>query len=111
MVKEELTKVQEAQIYCVKHGHALYIYKFWGYVHCGRCGDQIGDTLASCFPCDERIEVACSTSPCKHCDPIFKKLSKIDKKILRRLKADHKKEKFSDHEKILKDIDFEVTKK
>lgn len=109
MVEKQLTKVQEAEIYCVKNGHADYIYKCWGYVHCGRCGQQIGDTLGGVFPCDKIIEVACDASPCKHCDPIYKKLSKMDKKILRRLKADHKKEKFSDHEKILKDINFDAS--
>jgi len=44
-----LTQKQEAQIYCVKHGHAKFIWSFFDYVHCGRCGEQIGDTLAGIF--------------------------------------------------------------
>ena len=49
MSEMKLTKRQEAQIYCIKHGHAKYFWSFFGYAHCGRCGEQIGDSLAGVF--------------------------------------------------------------
>ena len=101
MGTKKLTQEQKAQIYCVKHGHAPYIYKFWGYVHCGRCGEQIGDTLVSMFPCDKRAVIGCPDKPCSTCDPIVKKLNKMDKEIYRRLS---KWEGLHDHEKILRGI-------
>jgi hypothetical protein len=40
-------------MYCIRHGHANYVTKFWGYIHCGRCGEQIGDQLGSIFDTKE----------------------------------------------------------
>lgn len=35
-------------IYCaVTRRHSRFITSFWGYQYCGRCGEQIGDTLGS----------------------------------------------------------------
>lgn len=77
-----LTKEQKLKIYCVKHGHAKYVKKFWGYVHCGRCGEQIGDQLAGCFDTTGLMVVG---HKCKVCDKVRKTLSKIDLKIVERL--------------------------
>jgi thioredoxin-related protein len=101
----KLTKQQEAEIYCVKHGHASYVYTFWGYVHCGRCSNQIGDRLGSIFPMDKKIVIGCKDKPCEHCDPIYKKLNKMDKKICDYLKKNYLKPKF-DHDKAIAKIDF-----
>lgn len=32
-------------IWCVLFGHTYFITSFFGYQYCGRCNDQIGDTL------------------------------------------------------------------
>ena len=90
---------QKAQIYCIKHGHADYIWNFFGYVHCGRCGEQIGDTLAGVFDTTNKIFVG---HKCKTCSKLKKKLSSLDKKILVRL--ERSKDSFYDYEKILKEV-------
>ena len=92
---------QKAQIYCVKHGHADYVWMFFGYVHCGRCGEQIGDRLASVFDTTNKILIG---HKCKTCHKLEKKLSLLDKKILNKLKKD--KDEFFDYEKILKKVNF-----
>jgi len=87
-----LTKEQKRKIYCVKHGHAKYITKCWGYVYCGRCGEQIGDQLASCFDTTKLLVVGCNKTPCFDCDPIRKSLNKMDLAILKELEAEMESE-------------------
>lgn len=98
----QLTKEQQAQIYCVKHGHADYIWNFFGYVHCGRCGQQIGDRLGGYFDTTNKMFL---NHDCKTCNKIKKQLSKIDKEIVKRL------EKWGntsyDYAKILEGIKFQ----
>ena len=96
----ELTKEQEAQIYCVKHGHANYVWSFFGYVHCGRCSQQIGDQLAGVF--DTRGMIV-PGHDCEVCNTLKKTLSPLDKKILKRLEKT--KDKLYDYEKILKRLE------
>ena len=96
----QLTKEQEAEIHCVKHGHADYIWNCFGYVQCGRCGRQIGDRLAGIFDTTNKIWVG---HKCETCDSLKKKLSPLDKQILRRLE---KTEGSYDYEKILDGISF-----
>lgn len=96
------TQVQKARIFCIKHGHAPYVYCFWGYVYCGRCGTQIGDRIGSIFLADKVIVIGCKDKHCKNCDPIKKKLSALDKEILKRLTKQYKKEgAILDNEKAL----------
>lgn len=102
----KLTKQQKAEIYCVKHGHANFVWKFWGYVHCGRCGKQIGDQLGSFFDTRELLVVGCNDKNCKVCTPLIKKLSSLDLKIFRRLEKSYRKG-LPDYNEILKDIDFQ----
>ena len=82
MIKKELSKVQQAKIYCIKHGHAKYVTKSWGYVYCGRCGEQLGDQLGSVYSTEKTLVIGCKLSPCDDCDPIKEKLNEMDKKIL-----------------------------
>ena len=96
-----LSQQQNAQIYCVKHGHANYVWRFYGYVHCGRCGEQIGDQLASVFDTKHKMVVG---HKCKTCNKIRKKLSQLDKKILGRLEKE--KDILYDYDKILEGIQF-----
>ena len=95
----KLTHSQEAEIYCVKHGHASYIWQFFGYVHCGRCGSQIGDRLASIFDTTNMIMVG---HKCSKCSSLKKKLTSIDKIILSRLEKN--KDSFYDYGKILNGV-------
>lgn len=97
----KLTQEQKARIYCIKHGHADYAFQFWGYVYCGRCGEQIGDKLGGVFMGAEKTAmIHCKDNPCKVCDPIIKNLNPFDKTIFKRLK------KGKDHEEAIKGIDF-----
>ncbi len=102
MTEEKLTQTQKAEIYCVKHGHANYVTMCLGYVHCGRCNTLIGDRVASVFDTTNILIVGCKDKPCKVCDPIKKKLNKMDKQILKRLKKYPNKT----HEEILKGVDI-----
>lgn len=102
---EKITKEQEAQIYCIKNGHANFVWKFWGYIYCGRCGKQIGDQLASIFDTRDLIVIGCKDKNCKVCKPLIKKLSILDSIIFKRLEKASKKG-LPDYNEILKDIDF-----
>jgi hypothetical protein len=97
----KLSQEQKAQIYCVKHGHAKYVTAFMGYVHCGRCGQQIGDSLGGIFDFDGYAVVG---HDCPKCDYAKSKLSDFDKEIMRRLEENDSVG--MDCEKILKGIDF-----
>ena len=81
----ELTQEQKMRIYCVKHGHAKYITMCFGYVHCGRCGDQIGDRLGGVF---DTTGYMFPNHDCKICNKIRKTLSKMDLKILEKLEKE-----------------------
>lgn len=105
-MEKTLTKQQQAEIYCIKNGHANYIWKCWGYVHCGRCGKQIGDQLAGCFDTGKLLVIGCNEKNCKVCDPIIKKLSPLDKKIFKKINSAFKGKGSLDYNKILEDIEF-----
>ena len=87
---KKLTNTQKARIYCVKYGHAQYVSRFWGYVHCGRCGDQIGDQLASCFDTTKLMVIGCKEKDCKVCPAVKKTLNEMDLKILANIEANEK---------------------
>ena len=100
IMKECISVEQEAQIYCIKNGHADYISMCFGYVHCGRCNEQIGDTLAGIYDTTNKMLIG---HKCKKCSEVKSKLNKLDKKIVNRLE---KADSFPDYGKILKGIDF-----
>lgn len=100
MSKQKLSLEQKAQIYCIKNGHANYVWRFWGYVYCGRCGTQLGDQLASVFDTRDMIVVG---HKCKKCSLLKKKLNPMDKEILKRLEKDKKAISYN-YEKILQGI-------
>jgi len=104
-MKQSLSQEKNAQIYCVKHGHANYIWNFFGYVHCGRCSTQIGDRLGGYFDTTDMILIG---HKCKKCDNLKKKSSLLDKTIIKRLEKS--KNTLFDYEKILKGLDFEEKK-
>lgn len=100
---EKITQEQRARIYCVKHGHAPYVWTFWGYVHCGRCGEQIGDRLGSVFDLTNKIIV--THKNCRECRKVLKKakLNAMDRTILKRVR---RCKTIPEYEKILKGIKF-----
>lgn len=77
-----VTKKQEREIYCIKHGHAKFVTTFLGYVYCGRCGQQIGDTLCSI---NNYMVIG---HKCETYDKIRKTLSKSDLKIAEKLEKE-----------------------
>ena len=97
----KLTQLQKAQIYCIKHGHADYISMCFGYVHCGRCNEQIGDTLAGVYDTSEKLVIG---HQCEKCDLVKRTLSKLDLEILKKI---NDAGRFPDHEEVLKGIKFE----
>jgi hypothetical protein len=88
IVMEKLSQEQKARIYCVKHGHARYVTTFWGYVYCGRCGEQIGDGLAGVFDPSDRMVIGCKRKGCKVCPRVMREANALDKEIIKRLRKD-----------------------
>lgn len=82
----KLTEKQKREIYCVKHGHAKFVTMCFGYVYCGRCGVQIGDTLAGIF--DLKNYLVVGHKDCQECNDIRRKLSKANLRILEKLEKD-----------------------
>ena len=77
----KLTREKKLRIYCVKNGHANYVFNCFGYVHCGRCEDQIGDRLGGIFNMTNMMALG---HKCKTCNRIRKTLKKFDLKIVER---------------------------
>jgi hypothetical protein len=105
MVKR--TQEDKARVYCIDHGHAPYTTQFWGEVYCGRCGDKIGDVLASVFDLSNKMVIGCKTPNCKVCPKVMRSLKPFDKEIVRRLRANLKKEKIDLHDGVLNGIQFQ----
>jgi len=40
---------QRNRVVCSLIGHSIIQTTFFGYFYCGRCGDQVGDSLGSCY--------------------------------------------------------------
>ena len=54
----------QKQVVCALIGHSHIQSVFWGYVYCARCGNQIGDKLASVFDTSASVIVG---HGCKQC--------------------------------------------
>lgn len=85
--KKKITPEQRKAVYCVMHGHSRIVETFFGYVHCARCGAQIGDLLAGAFNASDCVIVGHACGLCKR---NFAKLGKtdkalVDKKVLKEL--------------------------
>ena len=63
-------------MFCVWFGHSNIIETCWGYVHCARCGDQIGDSLAGCYHNPNAVIVGHN---CETCRENYRKLAWKDK--------------------------------
>ena len=76
MLKEELeSKIellnltdekQKKEIACSLIGrHSKIVSMFFGYVYCGRCDAQIGDTLAGCFNGSKCVVIGHNCDTCR----------------------------------------------
>lgn len=70
-----LTEKQNS-VTCALIGHSKVVSVFWGYVHCARCGDQIGDTLGGMYSAVNNVVVGHN---CPTCRENWKKLTWKDK--------------------------------
>jgi len=63
-------------IFCVLFGHSNIVSSCMGYVSCGRCGTQMGDTLAGSYRNSKAVFVGHN---CDICKANYKKLTWKDK--------------------------------
>lgn len=71
-----LTEEQQKRVVCAIIGHSNIQTTCFGYVYCGRCGDQVGDYIASCYENDKQVVVG---HGCDLCKTNYKKLTWKDK--------------------------------
>ncbi len=64
------------EIFCILFGHSRIVETCWGYVNCARCGQQLGDQLASYY--DTKNNVIMNHN-CKTCRKNYKTLTWKDK--------------------------------
>src|SRR5947209_4685007 len=58
MTAKKLTDDQRRRIYCVKHGHSRLRDYCFGYHHCARCGQMLGDSLGGAYSDDSAVYVS-----------------------------------------------------
>ena len=61
------------KILCVFFGHPKIVELGFGYVHCARCEEQIGDRVAGCFDLTNYFIVGHEN--CKECKVNYEKLT------------------------------------
>lgn len=61
----DITEAQRNSVACTLIGHSNIIETCFGYVHCARCGDQIGDTLAGAYRNDRAVIIGHDCSICR----------------------------------------------
>lgn len=64
------------RIICVLWGHSNIQSGFWGYWYCGRCEDQVGDSLGGIYWNENTVVIGHN---CNKCQSNYKKLSWKDK--------------------------------
>jgi hypothetical protein len=69
-------KKQRNSVVCSLIGHSMIVTTFFGYVYCGRCEAQIGDTLASVFDTSNCVIIG---HCCDKCKENYKNLTWKDK--------------------------------
>lgn len=70
-------KAKFKAIVCVLIGHSNIQSSFMGYFYCGRCGDQVGDTLGSIYPNAKHVVII--DHKCSVCEVNYKKCTWKDK--------------------------------
>lgn len=71
-----ITKDQRKSVVCSLIGHSKIQKSCFGYFYCGRCGDQVGDTLAGCYDTKGVVIVGHN---CKTCRKNYKLLTWKDR--------------------------------
>jgi len=66
-------------IYCVLIGHSRIIDTCFGYIYCGRCEDQIGDSLGGVFDTSKSVVI---DHNCKQCTKNYKHMTFFKDKFL-----------------------------
>ena len=61
----EIAEEQRNSIVCALVGHSSIVRMCFGYVNCGRCGDQIGDRLAGAFSLENKVVVGHDCPTCR----------------------------------------------
>ena len=72
----EISEDQKRHIVCSLVGHSNIQTTFFGYYYCGRCGDQVGDSLGSTYINNSVVIVGHN---CDECRENYKKLKWEDK--------------------------------
>lgn len=72
-----LPKESQASVTCALIGHSRIQTMCFGYYNCARCGDQLGDTLASIYNGAEKAVVV--GHKCKVCERNYKECTWKDK--------------------------------
>lgn len=88
MTKTELTKKikalgsisekQKCSVTCSLIGHSKVVVMCFGYVHCARCGDQIGDVLGGASDMTQRVIIGRhqkDETVCENCLANYKKFT------------------------------------
>jgi len=71
-------KIREkiAKIFCAMFRHSMIQDQCFGYFYCGRCSDQVGDSLASVYSAENVVVI---NHNCKRCLTNYKSCTWIDK--------------------------------
>jgi len=56
---------QKKKVVCAMLGHSKIVIACWGYINCGRCGAQLGDTLGGIFPLTTYVVIGHNCETCK----------------------------------------------
>lgn len=52
-------------IFCILFGHSRITSVCFGYHYCGRCGNQIGDSLGACYDGSKDVVIGHNCPTCK----------------------------------------------
>lgn len=72
-----MNEAQTKSVVCALIGHSRIQTLCFGYYNCGRCGEQVGDNLASVYPGAETAVIV--GHKCDVCEDNFKKCTWKDK--------------------------------
>ena len=73
---EPISEEQKKSIVCSLIGHSRIVSACFGYIHCGRCDTQIGDTLGGAYNASENVVIG---PKCDKCVENMKKMTWKDK--------------------------------
>jgi hypothetical protein len=67
-------------VLCAIFGHSNIVTGFFGYIYCGRCEAQIGDTLASVWRNDKAVVIG---HDCEICNANRRRLRLVDRLLIK----------------------------